>query len=433
MSNTSAFLRSVFRETLAIGIGAPALLASCGEPGIEDDAGFVDVCQDDRLQLLPGIVPAEPVDYLVWLRNTINMEEVGTPCAGATDPAVCLAELNRPSTSPPELVLGETTTLLLDDELRATRGDQVIRIASSEELRVFLGPIDTPADAILRAVSGGFTPTCGRSGAVPQSGGYAVQLFTYPGCDGRMRHLFRVSHQGTVEEVDSVTEVEADPGCVVGRRPAGLCRTARRGRQTLASHFARSAELEAASVHAFERLELELEAFGAPLGLRAQARRAAREEVRHALDVARLARRFGGQPARPRIAAAGGARAFDEVVLENAVEGCVRETYGVLVALHQAKAAKDAGIRRTYRAIAADETRHAALSWDIARWAAERLSPAQRRRTSHAVRQAIATLRAAEARFLPDELTTTAGLPPRGTSRAMIDHLDTTLWRTLAV
>jgi len=58
--------------------------------------------------------------------------------------------------------------------------------------------------------------------------------------------------------------------------------------------------------------------------------------------------------------------ALVDVALENAVEGCVRETYGALIATRQAEAASDPVVRRAMRKIAADETAHAALSWDVA-------------------------------------------------------------------
>ena len=89
----------------------------------------------------------------------------------------------------------------------------------------------------------------------------------------------------------------------VGRIPAGLApaRVAR-ALSALGDWFAAAAHLEAASVHAFRRLHDELAAHGAPARLLRAARRAQRDEVRHARLTARMARRFGGHPVPPRVA-----------------------------------------------------------------------------------------------------------------------------------
>jgi hypothetical protein len=63
------------------------------------------------------------------------------------------------------------------------------------------------------------------------------------------------------------------------------------------------------------------------------------------------------------VAPAPPARSLEELAVENAVEGCVRETYGALTAIWQARTAKDPSVAAAVRRIARDETRHAALSW----------------------------------------------------------------------
>jgi hypothetical protein len=44
------------------------------------------------------------------------------------------------------------------------------------------------------------------------------------------------------------------------------------------------------------------------------------------------------------------------------------ETYGASLAHHQALCARDPQVRAVMTAIAEDETRHAALSWQVAHW-----------------------------------------------------------------
>src|ERR1019366_7023529 len=85
-------------------------------------------------------------------------------------------------------------------------------------------------------------------------------------------------------------------------------------------------------------------------------------------------------------------RALEAVAIDNAVEGCIRETYGALVGMWQARFAGDPRVRRVMRAVARDEGRHAALSWEIARWAELRLIPQARKRLEAAKAEAIAQL-----------------------------------------
>ncbi len=66
-------------------------------------------------------------------------------------------------------------------------------------------------------------------------------------------------------------------------------------------------------------------------------------------------------------------RSLEALAVENAVEGCVRETMGALFAMHQAASAADPHVRATMVSIAPDETRHAALGWAVAEWALDSL------------------------------------------------------------
>src|SRR5262249_49130025 len=89
----------------------------------------------------------------------------------------------------------------------------------------------------------------------------------------------------------------------IGRLPAGLLPAHMpRAPSAVAEYWARAAHLEAASVHAFERLHDELAAHGAPTGLLRATRRAAADERRHARVVGAMALRLGGQPVPPRLA-----------------------------------------------------------------------------------------------------------------------------------
>jgi hypothetical protein len=147
--------------------------------------------------------------------------------------------------------------------------------------------------------------------------------------------------------------------------------------------------LEAVSVHAFARLERELAAHGAPRRLRRDARRARRDEVRHAGQMRRLAQRRGGVPRCPDKPAFAPVRPLARVALENGVEGCVRETYGALQDFVDGLASPDAEIRQALRRIGKDECRHAELAWAIHAWALPRLSQSERARVEGAMRDAV--------------------------------------------
>jgi hypothetical protein len=165
------------------------------------------------------------------------------------------------------------------------------------------------------------------------------------------------------------------------RAPVG----ARRG-----AWFAAAAHDEAASVKAFVAIARELARHGAPRELVVRAADAALDEVRHARAMAALAREHNASPLAPRFLDVP-ARDLLAIALENAVEGCVRETFGVFVAHHQARSAS-ARLRPVFARIAEDETRHAQWSWDLDAWLATRLSSAERRRVAAARRAALAEL-----------------------------------------
>jgi hypothetical protein len=220
--------------------------------------------------------------------------------------------------------------------------------------------------------------------------------------------------QGNVD-IDCVTCAKG-----VGRVPAGLSPRAMRATGNLIGDYLASAcFLEAAAVHAFRALGRDLAAHGAPPSLVHAAREAERDEVRHTRMVRRAARRFDREPERPRVDPPEG-QSLAEIAMENAVEGCVRETFGALVASFQAARAGDPEIKRLMRSIAADETRHAALSWTIARWAAPKLDDDARARIAAKQREALDALARECDLPVPDALRDTLGLPSGSEQRALL-------------
>lgn len=228
--------------------------------------------------------------------------------------------------------------------------------------------------------------------------------------------------------------VECDLDCIgnLGRRPAGFVPAESAAKQsTLGAFFSRAAELEAASVHAFVELGKSLRAFGAPRELVASARRAARDEVRHARIMRRLAQQFGSHCAALHIARNSRQLSFEEFALDNAVEGCVRETYAALVASWQARRAQNPAFARVLAVIAEDETRHAALAWAIARWVHPRLARSRHERVRSALECAVLELRM-RARNPPLELATALGLPGLDDQSKLLNALDREAWQAEA-
>jgi len=173
------------------------------------------------------------------------------------------------------------------------------------------------------------------------------------------------------------------PNCQAGRRPEGLLPPLPCAPSEVASVLAKMAWLEAASIPAFERLVRELEAQSAPAELSDAAKRAARDEVRHALAVTALAEEAGARVPEVRVAPFN-PRSLEAIATENAVEGCVRETFGAAVAAVQAKRAHNPRVLATMKRVARDEARHAQLSWAVADWIDCKLDADARRRVREA-------------------------------------------------
>jgi hypothetical protein len=160
--------------------------------------------------------------------------------------------------------------------------------------------------------------------------------------------------------------------------------------------LADAAQLEAASVPAFEILAAELRAHDAPPGLIARALESADDERRHARIMTALARAHGATPGPVRVIARE-PRDLEAIARENAVEGLVREAYGARVAIDHA--------------IAVDEQRHADLAADVHAWLRPRLPYAASRRVDEARDSARAQLVAECAVELPRAVRDALGLP----------------------
>jgi len=205
-----------------------------------------------------------------------------------------------------------------------------------------------------------------------------------------------------------------------GRRPAGLCGAEQRSRNAFVRHLADAAWLEAASVIAFRQLRSELHSQRAPRRLLRAISRSTRDERRHARTSKALARRFG-VPVAPVQSQPPAPRSLLEIALENAVEGCVRETWGALIALRQAARATEPRVRATMSRIAPDEVRHAELAWAVDRWLTPRLTPSERERVRRARAAALSELQR-DVQVVPNSVDCLRlGLPGAEESTALLD------------
>jgi hypothetical protein len=428
-----------------------------GDSGDSGDASaaFADEstfsCALPLAPVLDGLTPTAPVDYLeLRQRKTVALDADaatpdpvtavathGTACATAADKSACATALaglvpgdagaytdgwyTDGDNDGPHLVGSYAKEIVV-----FTRGDTVGALRNTADVAAFLGTIDSLAEARLLLATKNQPLVCTTDPAKSgwrrnEDGSYDLLIAGYScGTFIKYRIRYHVAKDGTV------TTVARDPSLtngICGRRPEGLVDALVAGgaREGLAAHFVEAAYLEAASVVAFRRLELELRRFGAPPSLVQRARRARAEEIDHARETSRLARQHGGvvpplsMPDMMR-------RELVAVAIENAVEGCVRETFGALVATFQAERAVPE-LRPLLRRIARDEARHAELAHDVARWIDRKLTPAERAEVAAARVDALATLAQSVAREPAADVVRVAGMPTSREARVLLDGL----------
>jgi hypothetical protein len=425
-------LRSLFATAMGV--------AACGPSEVDHSELTGDTCTGAPIyEPLAGVTPGTPVDY-IELRETFGSSGTpmilagsGSPCASATNVPVCSAALDAATSPGWQLAPSGGLSPITNVYLVYTRGDTVATIDTYDALKTFLAPIDNIHDAALLVAEdpdARYTIECGPNTGGPVGDGYELVADTGDTC-GQGTHedqvLLSVSGAGDVTVKQDVVIKNGDPNCVSGRRPEGLAPHARTCDDALGAFFAECAYLEAASVPAFERLARELRAHGAPTRFVKRALRARADEVRHAKATAALARRRGASPDAVVVELLP-IRSLLAIAIENAVEGQVRETYGALVAVHQAAHARDARVAAVMRHIAADETRHAALAWDLAEWLDSQLTDEERRLVARARDEAVATLRSALAAPVAHDLEHRAGIPSPAKARAMLDVVAPSLW-----
>lgn len=459
MRSTRFVLQAIFAEVLA-GAAACAAAASCGgatvpnttgglDGGAGDgritEQGFASACVNgDLVPTLSGVQATPPIDYLSerfesWVApGSIDAgpeggdgwsvyvgEHAGTACATAVDMATCQQKLSSLRLLPTDpnacdaLMGGGIVRGCFERYWAYTRGDTV-------GTKALIGSVDTLGEALILVRLATYSLECADTDAPPQArqlaDGFEIIALDDQNCaPQKFRVHVKVSFDGSVTEL-SRELLDAMPVCAIaGRRPAGVA--VRSGGETAATRWlSEMAALEAASVASFRRTSRELRAHGAPRTLVRRTRQAARDEVRHARSMRRQAARYGGTTHAPRIPPFL-PRSLVELAAENMQEGCVRETFGALVAHWQAERAADPSVREAMRAIASDETEHAALSWDIARWIEPQLSREERALVHAAKRDAVRGLFDIVRATVAPELLSPLGLPNCRVAQALLRGL----------
>lgn len=155
----------------------------------------------------------------------------------------------------------------------------------------------------------------------------------------------------------------------------------REQRARLGQHYTQIAQMEHAAVAAFARLLLELIGRAAPAELIERVVEAQRDETRHAKLAFGLASQLLGKAIGPGPLELSGAKlgaSLEELAYNTVVEGCVGETIASLEAAEAQERAGNETIRELFVTIAADEARHAQLSWRVVAWLLEFDAPGLR-------------------------------------------------------
>jgi len=385
----------------------------------------------------PGQVTPPPQGAEGDLWQSSMGSTVGSLCKTASKPADCEDEISNYRVLPTDAATcaamypntQNESVGCLTSYILYTRGDEIGVARTTNETLALIGQIDTVEEALWVASTQGYSTSCGSSDApdsqfrTTSDGGWDIDVVKEQFCGPGETDRIHVDYKGTLTVV-STTPLPVQ-GCAAGRRPDGMSvgQIARAGHGPVGEYFASMAILESGAVIAFRRLEKELIAADAPAELLARIRVAIKDEIRHARKTTVLAMKHGVTPGAPSCPSHRGARTLLDIAIENAREGCVRETYGALVAHLQAEEASDADVRACMQEIAAEETQHAALSWDVAVFLESRLTSEERAQVADVRRAAIREL--AEELAVPgcDEVRAVAGIPAPEVATYMLGRL----------
>lgn len=227
------------------------------------------------------------------------------------------------------------------------------------------------------------------------------------------------------------------PRPVPGRMPNGLhlnntqSTTVSRD-NVLGQYLADMTAMETAAITSFYYLSRELEAYKAPAELIARARQAVLEETRHSEIAALLAASFDAEM--PDVSVDEFClRSLYEIALENAVEGCVNETFAAACGLWQSEYAQLDVFRQVIGHITEEEIGHAALSWEIHQWIMSQLSEFQQEQIRVAQADAIGRLASEFKQESNPVLQQAFGLPTKDDAARLFTQLKDSVWEMISL
>jgi len=415
--------------TPAIPVGTPSpplmpapaptnTVSAATEPPVPAFVGDTHVACEQRGLSLPDLKLATAVDYIEENQPMAGpggrrygaRRATGTRCK-TKNPATCEKKLASLAAKRPEWPRPDTRWLTTQ-----------AGIAKATTLRALLGPIDTATEAYLLLGSEWGGVDCAarvhKDGFVLRGNRMVTDCpIVTETADVLVRGDGRT-------EVLAVLATHTSGACAGRRAPQVVEHTpgSRAPTSKAAAWVADVARLEAEAVFAFAQLHRELVALDAPPRLLAQVKRAIADEVRHARDTSALTVALGGEA--PRVVAAEiPLRSVAAIAFDNVVEGCVRETWGALVASVQAQRAKTPALRALFAQIAADETAHAGLAIELHDWLRTRAGAPTDQELEGARREATASLRREVEAAAPVDDDGLLGLPTKAETRDLFTNL----------
>ena len=242
--------------------------------------------------------------------------------------------------------------------------------------------------------------------------------------DVYMDYLCSCDYQGVDADGNHPVTCEYSVCAVAGRVHGDIQKLDKStGCTELGRHFARGYHAEASAVGAFLQLRKELQFHSAPQELVDRCFLAAKEEIVHAQMMAKLAELHQGElptldfgTFEP--------RTLLDLALDNAVEGCIFETFSALEALQQANNATDSVIGKTMKSIALDEMKHAELAWDIHKYLMTKLPKEEQTIVRKAQKEAVTQLLKStkSSSFLSEKSQSKIGLTDTSTLREVFSQ-----------
>jgi hypothetical protein len=466
MRTLSSTLAAILVSSLAACSGGIATVPNSDAGIVASDAGLPPTPLDEtvtclspygeRPQLYAALTLASSAESLTFFEIGFDRapdggavdpkkeQTIGATCDAACQEKVFAEALKNAAAqspagwSPPSFGNARPSTLFAVH----TKGDVHTLVTTFDALQALVAPIETLREAQAWATLRANGATCeGANNASQKNAAYYELRFVSttcqfggPGIDGGGSNMditteviYLVYKDGRIDASEP-RELRRAPalGCsVAGRNPVELKSAHQTAMHSAyANYLAEMAHLESAAVHAFGELATELERFGAPHELVVRARKAQADERRHTAVMQQHARSAGVR-AVDAVAAPRGYDSLLSLALHNAEEGCVRETYGALVAMHQATRATNAGLRADLQTIAKEEVEHAEWSRDLDAWLMTQLSAHEQAQVAGAKQQAFERLVRENQTAPALELVTQAGFPTAEVAAHLLAGLHT--------